>query len=200
MDGGDFDSIARILGARSDRRQVFAVSIVTALAATFEPLKPHTDAKKHKRKRRRGSHRPPAPVRTCTKERPIVCGPGCCSPLLPLCCPDIRSVTGVSCRAPNESCCTLAEGGGACLPGKKCCPPTLDYPFDGSCNDPGAACCPSGTGGGFHNACPPGKACCPSSLSNLRNQGCCPALLPCCNVDGDCPGAHPCGADGCCEV
>ena len=206
MESEEFDRIVKALEARravgkGSRRNLVRASLGAVAAAVFSQCGLRDVEGKKKRKKRRKKLSPPAPVEMCTGERPIACGPGCCSHLLPLCCPDIYAVDGLACFPRNLKCCTLTEGGGACLPGQKCCPPTLEsYYSSGTCNEPDSTCCPSGTSGGFSSACPSGTACCPSSLSNLRNRGCCPALLPCCNVDSDCPGAHPCGADGCCEV
>lgn len=198
-DSEEFDRIARVLGAPSARRRV-VVSLIGVLAASFGPISPVADARRRRRKKHRRATRP-APVKTCTGVRSIVCGSGCCSTLYPLCCPDIMSVRGTVCAPANYQCCTLAEGGGACPPDlPKCCPPTPEHPYYTTCNAADVTCCPAGTSGGYREVCSPGKACCPNAVSNVQNHGCCPALQPCCTIDSDCPGAHPCGVDGCCEV
>jgi hypothetical protein len=218
VDGETFDRLLRRTVQEGSRRGVLRTGLSALVASIFAGLgldaveeaaakNAHRVHKRRMRKRRlrraakqrRGVPGPPGPPgpgaqpQTCTAERPVSCGSGCCPTALPVCCDDQADVDGKRCWGIDQKCCPLAFGGGPCPRSMTCCPPRK-FETSGNCVDsPPYTCCPQESGG----ACFRDEHCCPTALTNKRNFGCCPDGRDCCGQDHHCPEGQTC-EHGCC--
>lgn len=161
---------------------------------------------------------PPQPPVTCTANRPVTCGDGCCPNNFSVCCDTnwSTSPSGKGCNPNGYTCCDLATQGGDSCGGDypKCCPVTDQSPFT-NCAPATAVCCDSDHGGYW---CPTNSDCCPPAKGYTYGdcayaafgEHCCgPNSGGLCDVDEDCCptaltnddnfGCCPTGA-GCCNV
>ena len=136
---------------------------------------------------------------TCTGDRPVTCGDGCCPADFSKCCTDVENpVFTNTCNPTSYTCCPANAGGGSCPPDEpKCCPVTQQGPF-GNCVEATDVCCTTATGGGACSAAFP--VCCLIDPTDPDSGNCCPTGSKCCQVDDDCDGTDVCGSDDCCEA